>query len=571
LKDCTTIIDDPLTMALSSANGGNAPKGKAKAAHVNMMTDTVIANLPPDALRGIVRGLLGFEQNLTSHFHDLAAKYLISTKPASTLSDVFKNNETSIVPNSSFFETQSRVRCLMGCGFGFESIKTLTDVLQELSSKFGKDAVADKQLFDSLASIDGDIVQAVTAVQKELLTGSGSRAMTSSEQEILKSLRSTLSAWSSSHEDQELKFAFARGYTRLAEFEGGGSVLPQKRQIATQSSRNRNHISETVQLGSLEVPRMFAGLWQFSSPAWGTASRAQINADFRKHVDAGFTAYDMADHYGDAEVTFGQFRSSQPDSSEIYCATKLCVFGSVEVSPEFIDSNVSQRAANIEADSIELLQFHWQDYDDHQYVQAAKLIADHPKVQNLGLCNFDTQRMDELVEAGVRVVSNQVQFSLIDLRPTFKMAASCRKNNVKLLTYGSLCGGFLADKWLNKPAPNLFDKNMTPSHRKYFEMIEVWGGWVLFQELLSNLSAIGRKYNTSISTTAVRWILDHDYVGAVIIGARMGISEHVDENLEVFKFRLDEEDQAGIQKVLDRCKARDVFAEMGDCGAEYRQ
>lgn len=558
-------------MALSSANGGNAPKGKAKAAHVNMMTDTVIANLPPDALRGIVRGLLGFEQNLTSHFHDLAAKYLISTKPASTLSDVFKNNETSIVPNSSFFETQSRVRCLMGCGFGFESIKTLTDVLQELSSKFGKDAVADKQLFDSLASIDGDIVQAVTAVQKELLTGSGSRAMTSSEQEILKSLRSTLSAWSSSHEDQELKFAFARGYTRLAEFEGGGSVLPQKRQIATQSSRNRNHISETVQLGSLEVPRMFAGLWQFSSPAWGTASRAQINADFRKHVDAGFTAYDMADHYGDAEVTFGQFRSSQPDSSEIYCATKLCVFGSVEVSPEFIDSNVSQRAANIEADSIELLQFHWQDYDDHQYVQAAKLIADHPKVQNLGLCNFDTQRMDELVEAGVRVVSNQVQFSLIDLRPTFKMAASCRKNNVKLLTYGSLCGGFLADKWLNKPAPNLFDKNMTPSHRKYFEMIEVWGGWVLFQELLSNLSAIGRKYNTSISTTAVRWILDHDYVGAVIIGARMGISEHVDENLEVFKFRLDEEDQAGIQKVLDRCKARDVFAEMGDCGAEYRQ
>ena len=278
-------------MALSSANGGNAPKGKAKAAHVNMMTDTVIANLPPDALRGIVRGLLGFEQNLTSHFHDLAAKYLISTKPASTLSDVFKNNETSIAPNSSFFETQSRVRCLMGCGFGFESIKTLTDVLQELSSKFGKDAVADKQLFDSLASIDGDIVQAVTAVQKELLTGSGSRAMTSSEQEILKSLRSTLSAWSSSHEDQELKFAFARGYTRLAEFEGGGSVLPQKRQIATQSSRNRNHISETVQLGSLEVPRMFAGLWQFSSPAWGTASRAQINADFRKHVDAGFTAY----------------------------------------------------------------------------------------------------------------------------------------------------------------------------------------------------------------------------------------------------------------------------------------
>ncbi|PVH74313.1 Aldo/keto reductase [Cadophora sp. DSE1049] len=508
-------------MALPSANGGHPPKGKAKAAHVNMMTDTVIANLPPDALRGIVRGLLGFEQNLTSHFHDLAAKYLLSTKPASTPSDLFEKSTTTLVPTSSFFEMQSRVRCLMGCGFGFESIRTLTDALRELSSKFENDSVADEQLSNILASIDGDVVQAVTAVQKELLTGSGSRAMTASEQEIVKCLRSTLTAWSASNEDPELKFAFARGFTRLAEFEGGGSILPQKRQIATQSSRKKDRISETVQLGSLEVPRMFAGLWQFSSPAWGTASRAQINADFRKHVDAGFTAYDMADHYGDAEVTF------------------------------------------VSAD--------WKKYDDHQYVQAAKLIADHPKVQNLGLCNFDTQRMDELVEAGVKVVSNQVQFSLIDLRPTFKMAASCRKHNVKLLTYGSLCGGFLADKWLNKPAPNLFDKNMTPSHRKYFEMIEVWGGWILFQELLSTLSAIGKKYNTSISTTAVRWILDHDYVGAVIVGARMGISEHVDENLEVFNFKLDGEDQAGIQRVLDKCKAKDVFAEMGDCGAEYRQ
>lgn len=307
-------------MAVSIANGIPS-KGKAKAAHVNMMTDTVIANLPPDALRGIVRGLLGFEQNLTSHFHDLAAKYLLTTKPTSTPSGLFAKITTGLAPTDSFFETQSRVRCLMGCGFGFDSIRTLTDVLQELSLSFGKDSVVDDQITSTLASIDGDIVQAVTSVQKELLTGSGSRVMTASEQEVIKSLRSTLRSWSSSHQDPELKFAFARGFTRLAEFEGGGSVLSQKRQIATQSSRTRNHISETVQLGSLEVPRMFAGLWQFSSPAWGTASRAQINADFRKHVDAGFTAYgmkslsqtawtnsnsflDMADHYGDAEVTF---------------------------------------------------------------------------------------------------------------------------------------------------------------------------------------------------------------------------------------------------------------------------
>ena len=215
------------------------------------------------------------------------------------------------------------------------------------------------------------------------------------------------------------------------------------------------------------------------------------------------------------------------------------------------------------------------------------MIAQHPQVQNLGLCNFDTLRMTEILERGVRVVSNQVQFSLIDLRPTFKMAESCLKHNVKLLTYGSLvslrhdlqkahtyphlqCGGFLADKWFGQPSPTLFDQQMTPSHRKYFEMITIWGGWVLFQELLSVLAAIGKKYGVSISCVATRWVLDYEYVGAVIIGARMGISEHVKENLKSLSFTLDHEDREKIEAVLAKCNAKAIFEDMGDCGAEYR-
>lgn len=117
----------------------------------------------------------------------------------------------------------------------------------------------------------------------------------------------------------------------------------------------------------------------------------------------------------------------------------------------------------------------------------------------------------------------------------------------------------------------MFEKQMTPSHRKYFEMISIWGGWSLFQELLSVLAAIGKKYNASISSVAIRWVLDHEYVGAVIIGARMGIGEHVEENLQVFSFKLDQEDKNALETVLSKCRAKDIFEEMGDCGAEYRQ
>lgn len=99
----------------------------------------------------------------------------------------------------------------------------------------------------------------------------------------------------------------------------------------------------------------------------------------------------------------------------------------------------------------------------------------------------------------------------------------------------------------------------------------VWGGWALFQDLLVILNSVANKYNVSISNVAIRWILDHDYVGAVIVGARMGISEHTEENLNAFTFRLDGDDQALIQSILGRSKAKDVFEAMGDCGSEYRQ
>jgi aryl-alcohol dehydrogenase-like predicted oxidoreductase len=101
-------------------------------------------------------------------------------------------------------------------------------------------------------------------------------------------------------------------------------------------------------------------------------------------------------------------------------------------------------------------------------------------------------------------------------------------------------------------------------------MIVVWGGWALFQELLSVLATIGQKYDVSLSIVAIRWVLDHDYVGAVIIGARMGINEHIEDNIKVFSFKLDQEDQMNIQKVLDKCRGREVFEAMGDCGSEYR-
>ena len=54
---------------------------------------------------------------------------------------------------------------------------------------------------------------------------------------------------------------------------------------------------EYVQLGRIKVPRLFNGLWQMSSPAWGAASNLKQNETLTTLVRSGLVATDMADHY----------------------------------------------------------------------------------------------------------------------------------------------------------------------------------------------------------------------------------------------------------------------------------
>ena len=79
---------------------------------------------------------------------------------------------------------------------------------------------------------------------------------------------------------------------------------------------------------------------------------------------------------------------------------------------------------------------------------------------------------------------------------------------------------------------------------------------------------IAKKHNCSIANVAVRFILDKPQVAGVIIGARLGITNHREDNAKVFDVKLDLEDIKEINSVTT--KSNDLFDTIGDCGGEYR-
>jgi aryl-alcohol dehydrogenase-like predicted oxidoreductase len=183
------------------------------------------------------------------------------------------------------------------------------------------------------------------------------------------------------------------------------------------------------------------------------------------------------------------------------------------------------------------------------------------------LTNFDTVRLAIIAEAGVRIVSNQVPYSLVDRRPAARMAAFCEANGIALLTYGTLLGGLLSERWLGRPEPRRGDL-ATVSQQKYKNMIDAWGGWVLFQELLGALKRVADKHHVGIAAIGARAILDRPAVAGVIVGARLGIAEHIADNARIFDLSLDADDRAAIEPMLAR--SHDLMRVIGDCGDEYR-
>ncbi|KAI0753818.1 Aldo/keto reductase [Fomes fomentarius] len=324
------------------------------------------------------------------------------------------------------------------------------------------------------------------------------------------------------------------------------------------------------------LPRIWIGLWQLSSNAWGSAPAQKVRDAMATHLGKGYIAF--ADHYGPAEGLFGNFLRSLPaDSQRPFGATKWCVFEPTVVTYQSVLAAVNERLARMQSQRIDLLQFFWQDYRDRSYLTAIEHLLhlrSAGSLRNLGLCNFDTRRTEEIcVTFGPGcIVSNQVQFSLIDVRPLHGMNDLCERYGFKVLAYGTLCGGLLTDRWLGQPEPELYSAQLNPSLRKYLDMIlKAWGTWDLFQKLLRVLRDIADRHDkVSIANVATRWVLEHPFVGAVIIGARLGLSDNTDDNNTVFTFSLTERDKADIEAVLAQSNSGHMIMTIGDCGAEYR-
>ncbi|CAB3799950.1 Aldo-keto reductase YhdN [Paraburkholderia caffeinitolerans] len=305
------------------------------------------------------------------------------------------------------------------------------------------------------------------------------------------------------------------------------------------------------------ISRLIKGGWQLAGDH-GDVDQAGARDDMAAYYEAGITAFDCADIYTGVEEMIGAFRRDYQQRHGTASLQKLKVHTKfvpdlsllATIDREQVEQIIDRSLARLHTDRLDLVQFHWWDYSAPRYLEVAGWLKDLQqagKIDRLAATNFDTARTAQLVDAGIALVSMQVQYSLLDQRPARQLAQYAREHGIRLLCYGTVAGGFLSKRWLGVAEPvEIANRSLV----KYKLIIDDFGGWDLFQALLQTLDKIALKHGVSIATIATRWVLDQDNVAAAIVGVRRG--DHLAEHTRVFGVSLDDEDWRAIAAIHAR-------------------
>ncbi|MDD4904506.1 MAG: aldo/keto reductase, partial [Candidatus Bipolaricaulis sp.] len=217
-----------------------------------------------------------------------------------------------------------------------------------------------------------------------------------------------------------------RSFSVSEVFEGGGMANIERVELAPGYS----------------ISRVIKGSWQLAG-GHGAVDAANAHDDMRRFVDAGITTFDCADIYTGVEEMIGRFlrqsqhamRAGEMPPVEVHTKCVPDLDRLPQLRRADVEATVDRSLCRLGVERLDLVQLHWWDYDIHGYVDAAgwlHALEKQGKIRHLGVTNFDAEHLLEIVREGIPIVSNQVQYSVLDRRPEPSLSAVCREHGISL-------------------------------------------------------------------------------------------------------------------------------------------
>ncbi|SDN66829.1 Predicted oxidoreductase [Paenibacillus sp. yr247] len=311
-------------------------------------------------------------------------------------------------------------------------------------------------------------------------------------------------------------------------------------------------------LGSseLELSPLGLGCWQFSNGQgmvgkfWPVLKKEDVCSIVHTSLKGGINWFDTAEVYGKGlseQMLAEALREAGTLAEGAHIATKWWPLLRTASS---ITSTIDERIRLLENRTIQLHQVHqpFSFSSVRSEMTAMAELVKLGKIKHVGVSNFSADKMLEadrvLREQGLRLISNQVKYSLLDRRIEHNgILDTAKKLGIAVIAYSPLEQGILSGKFHKNPA--LVKAIKGP--RKWASAFRE-SGLQKSKPLIEKLDEMAAKYDVSPTQIALNWLI---HANGETVFAIPGASKvhHAEENVKAMQFMLTNADMQQISDV----------------------
>lgn len=295
----------------------------------------------------------------------------------------------------------------------------------------------------------------------------------------------------------------------------------------------------------LKVSTLCLGSWVFGGECWGDVSDSDSRKVVERAIDSGVNFIDTAPVYGNgrSEKVIGAAMKGKRD--KLIIATKCGLERKghqirPNLKADFLREEVENSLRRLGVDVIDLYQCHWPDPNASikETFGELKRFQEEGKIKHIGVSNFSKELLSKVMELAP-VVSNQVQYSLLDREIEEELIPFCKENKVSILAYGPLGGGILTGKYKDPPKLERGDV------KSFFYKFYTDPLWSKANSLVDVLREIASERDEPVSDVAINWVLSNSAVASCIAGCRT--SQQLDQNIRSANWDLSDKELELIQ------------------------
>ncbi|WP_434084171.1 aldo/keto reductase [Halorarius litoreus] len=310
---------------------------------------------------------------------------------------------------------------------------------------------------------------------------------------------------------------------------------------------------EYTRLGStgLEISRLCLGCMNFGSGLpWMIGDEATSHEILDAAMDAGINFLDTANVYsrGESEEIVGDAIADR-DRSELVVGTK--VYNPMGAGPNQSGLSrkhiVDQCHASLDRlglDYIDLYQIHRYDDDTllSETLAALDYLVDEGLVRYVGASTMPAWKFTKALyqadaENHERFVSMQPEYNAVDRHEEANVLPACEAENVGVIPWSPLAGGFLAGKYDRDSEPES-GRAATDDYTKARFTEENW-------QVLDAIRDVADEVGATPAQVSLAWLLHKPVVDAPIIGPRT--MAHLEDNLGALDVSLTDDQVERIE------------------------